>query len=107
MPRVFRRVRRLLEKYAPFPLTDGQTLDIANVNLAFKQIEQKRKAIKLQIEELEKRKRAFDTNESRKLTVRERGEILRKSCEEAKEKIAFVKDLGTLKEAQQNIIALK
>lgn len=100
-------ITRLLEKYAPLPLTDGQTLDIANVNLAFKQIEQKRKAIKVQIEELEKRKRAYDTNESRKLTVRERGEILRKSCEEAKEKIAFVKDLGTLKDAQQNLVALK
>lgn len=106
-PQTQEDIARLLEKYAPPALTDAQTPDIAQVNIAFKQIEQKRKQLKTQLDELEKRKRAFDENESKKQLLIERGKMLQKNSEDAKAKISSVKDLGTAEEVGKALTSLK
>lgn len=85
----------LLKKYEGKPLNAGETLDITQINLAFKQVEQKRKQLKAELESLEKRKRIYEENESKLKTLIERGKILQKTAEEMEEKVAFTKALGT------------
>ncbi len=94
-PQTQEDVSILLKKYETKPLTAGETLDIAQVNLAFKQVEQKRKQLKAELESLEKRKRIYEENESKLKALIERGKILQKTAEEMEEKVAFTKALGT------------
>ena len=85
---------------------DGE-IDIASINLAFKEIERKRKALKAEIEEIEKRQRAYEENEGKKKLLVEQGKILRKNYELALEKTAQVKRLGTEKELSERLERLK
>lgn len=98
-------IEELLKKYT---LSGGaRTVDIATVNLAFKAAEQKRKTLKTQLDELEKRRRAYDDNEAKKGLLVEKGKLLRTAYETAWEKIAFLKDLGTEEELTRRLQALK
>ena len=96
----------LIEKYTPKATADGE-IDIASINLAFKEIERKRKALKTEIEEIEKRQRAYEENEGKKKLLVEQGKILRKNYELALEKTAQVKRLGTEKELSERLERLK
>ena len=84
----------LLQKYT-LEKGDGN-LDMAQLHLAFKQTEQRRKVLKAELENLEKRKREFDANETQKKLLTEQGKIFRQTYELAVEKIAFVQDIGPL-----------
>ena len=97
-----RDVTTLIEKYTPSASGDTQ-LDVGKINVAFKQIEQRKKALKAELENLEKRKRAFDDNESKKNLLIEQGKVYRQNYETANEKIVFVKDLGTVEGVEKQL----
>ena len=64
-PQTQAEIEKLLAKYA----VDGvgaQTADISAINLAFKEMERKKKILKTQLDELEKRRRAYEDNEGKK-----------------------------------------
>lgn len=84
----------LIEKYTP--KTDGDTaLDIAQINLAFKKTEQRRKELKAELDALEKRKREFEANETQKRLLSEQGKVYLQAFKAAEDKITLVKDLGS------------
>jgi exonuclease SbcC len=85
----------LLKKYAPQGQAGEQEFDIDKINLAFKEIEQKRKALKQELEQIEKRKRAYDDVCSEMKTVETQGKYYSQSHQLALEKIAFLKDLDS------------
>ncbi len=95
-------VAALLEKYTVSADSDTQ-LDVGKINVAFKQIEQRKKALKAELESLEKRKRAFDDNEAKKNLLIEQGKLYRQTYDAANEKIAFVKDLGTIEGLEKQL----
>lgn len=87
-------IEGLLTKYTLKTEAQGE-IDIAAVQLAFKEIEKKRKLLKAEMESLEKRQRAYEENEAKKSLLIEQGKILRKNYELATEKTAQLKTLGT------------
>lgn len=86
---------KLLEKYSITSQAAKQDFDVEKINVAFKEIEQKRKALKLEVEQLEKRKRAYDTIQAEMQAVKTQGEYYRQSYDLAVQKVAFLKDLDS------------
>ena len=99
-------IDRLTEKYSANNATaDG--MDIAKINLEYKQAEQTRKNLKTQLQELEKRERAFNDNESEKALLAKQGKLLRADYETAQAKIADIQSLGREAEVRQSVQSLK
>ena len=101
-------IAELLKKYT-LGKADG-ILDIAEINLRFRQIEQRRKFLKTQLTELEKRKHAYELNEQKKETVKEQGKMYREVLKAAQEKTAELRALGeyeTLEKERAGLQALK
>ena len=105
-PQTEEDVQTLLKKYT-FEGETGVEIDVASVNLAFKQQEMKRKELKEKLQGLEKRQRAFEENQSKKALLAEQGKILRKNYELAVEKTAQIKTLGTKEQLSEQIEKLK
>ncbi|MBQ8322809.1 MAG: SMC family ATPase [Clostridia bacterium] len=105
-PQTREDIEALVIKYTPKANADRE-FDIAAVNLAFKELERKRKALKAELETLEKRQRAYEEIEGKKKLLVEQGKILRKNYELAAEKTAAVKELGTEKTLSDRLEALK
>ena len=93
-PQTKTAIATLLQKYTPKTGTQ-ETLDVAAIQLSFKETERKRKALQAELDALEKRRRAYDENEHNKKLITEKGKVLREHYNLAMEKIAAVKDLGT------------
>lgn len=101
-------VKILLEKYSTIiGKAEENAFDITTINLAFKEIERKRKTLRDELVALEKRRLAYDENETRKKLLSEKGKNLRDSYNGAMQKIAFVKDLGSAEELSERMQALK
>ncbi|MBQ2701433.1 MAG: SMC family ATPase [Clostridia bacterium] len=83
----------LLKKYT-LEDTDG-VLDIAKANLAFKEIENKRKDLKKQLSDIEERERKYLDNEKEKELLSKQGKIYLETYENAKKRTAEVKTLGS------------
>ena len=92
-------IEGLLKKYT-LGEADG-VLDIAEINLRFRQIEQRRKTLKNQLTELEKRKHAYELNEQKKETVKEQGKMYREVLKSAQEKTAELRALGEYAELEK------
>ena len=99
-------VAALIQKYTLESGTDGET-DVAKIQVAFKAAEQERKQLKAELEGLEKRKRAYDTNEEKKKLLSEQGRIYRESYTAAQEKTAAVKALGDKASLQRQLERLQ
>lgn len=99
-------IQDLIEKYTP-GTTDDENPDIAEMNLAFKASEQKKKRIRTQIDELKKAKIDFAKTESALLAIEERGKTYGEVWNGWKSKIAAVKELGDLTELESRLSALK
>ena len=101
-------VETLLQKYTlSGDAKNAVVIDVAAVNLAFKELEKKRKLIKTEMETLEKRKRVFEENEHKKKLLIEQGKILRQNYETAMQKTAAIKHLGTAFDLKTKLDALK
>ena len=94
-------VHQLKEKYTFKTQTDGQSFDVAQAKKQFDQTEALRKSLKLSIEEIEKRKKAYQEFKEHETRIIDDGKRYRELYEEAKKKIAFVKDMGSLDEAKK------
>ncbi len=101
-PQAQEDIRLLMKKYTSVGVY-GQEIDVVKLHAEFKQIEQRRKTLKGELEKLEKRRADFDANEKQKQLWIEQGKIYRKAYEEASEKIAFIKDLGTVNEIEARL----
>ena len=98
----------LLKKYAEIEVqAEESAFDIATINLAFKEIERKRKALRDELASLEKRRLAYEENENKKNLLKEKGKNLRDSYNAAMQKIAFVKDLGSVESLSKRMQTLK
>ncbi len=96
-PSIEADVQPLLEKYTP-QVGKETTIDVAAINLAFKEQEQRKKRLRAEIENLENRRLAYEANEKEKKLIETQGLLLRQNLALAMEKIADLKDLGTEKE---------
>ena len=105
-PQTQSAIEKLLKKYAVDNATE-RTADISAINLAFKEIERKKKLLKTQLDELEKRRRAYEDNEGKKKLLIEQGKLLRQNYEQASAKTAQIKSLGSEAELQQKLALLK
>ena len=107
-PETAQDVALLIKKYT---LEKGvEETDVSKIQIAFKAAEQERKRLKAELDGLEKRKRAYDTNEEKKKLLSEQGKIYRESYMAAQEKTAAVKALGdkdTLKRQLEKLQAEK
>lgn len=105
-PQTQAEIALLLEKYT-LPVSGAQTVELASVQLAFKQKELQRKQVKTALDELEKRRRAYEENESKRKLLEKQGELLRQNYQIAQEKIASLKELGTETALSERLNALK
>ena len=99
-------IEDLIEKYTP-KKTDGENLDIAKMNVAFKALEQKKKLLRTQIDEVKKAQNEFAVNEGTLLTIKERGKTYHEVWNGWKAKIAAVKELGELSTLESRSSALQ
>lgn len=100
-------IETLLQKYTPKTTGTGQNFDFAAVNLAFKEIERKKKTLRERLQELEKAEREYAANEERKKLLCEQGTLLAQNHQTALEKVQAVKALGTKEELTNKLNACK
>lgn len=98
-------INRLLQKYT-LRESDG-VLDFAQAQLAFKEIERRRKALKTELEKVEKAKRAYDENESKKKSIAEQGKIYHETLLSIQERTKEVKLLGSETDLKSKLSALE
>ncbi len=97
----------LLQKYALNAPMDGLKPDIMAMNEAFKAQEKTRKALREQLNALEKDERDYSYNEQQKQLLIEQGKVYRASYNDAKANIAEVEKLGSLTDLQTALTALQ
>ena len=102
-PQIEADVTELLKKYEIGQNGEQADFDVAKLHVAFKQTEERKKALKLELESLEKRRREYEANETQKALLSEQGKIFRQTYEAANEKIAFIKDMGTVNELETKL----
>ena len=98
-------VNALLEKYSRTQ-EGSYSFDITKAQAEFKAIEAEKKRLKAELDGLEKRKKLFEENESKKRVVEERGKSLRAAYDILKGKIAAMEKDGTLEEVNVRFAAL-
>ena len=106
-PQIAADIQPLLQKYASAQEAGETAFDITTVQRAFKEIEEQRKALRDEYAKVEKRRLAYEENESAKKTLTERGRRLREDYNAAQEKIARVKDMGSLETLSEQMEQLK
>lgn len=106
-PETAEDIALLIGKYTFARTDEEKEFDVAEINLAFKKTEQRRKLLKEELQQLEKRKQQYDANEIRKNLLIEQGKIYRESYNAASEKIAFIKDMGTSNDLKTQLEALR
>ena len=98
----------LLKKYSAIEgKVEENAFDVTTINLAFKEIERKRKTLRDELAAIEKRRLAYEENENKKKLLAEKGKNLRESYHMAMQKIAFVRDLGSMEELTKRMQTLK
>ncbi len=100
-------VELLIKKYTPYAVGSGESFDVARAKLLFDETAKERKKLVAEAEAVQKRKRLYEENEAEKELIKKEGKIYREEYERAKEKIAAVEKLGTLKEAKEKLEKLK
>lgn len=98
---------RLIKKYTPYAVGSGESFDVAQAKLIFDETAKERKKLVAEAEAVQKRKRLYEDNEAEKELIKKEGKIYREEYERAKEKIAAVEKLGTLKDAKETLERLK
>lgn len=91
-------VEWLLQKYAAANAGSQSKSDIISVELAFKELERKKKTLKGELDALNARFLAYKENEGKKNVLVEQGKALRQNYLSAMEKIQLVKDVGGVNE---------
>lgn len=104
-PQTAAEVGALLEKYT-LAQTDGR-FDLAQINLTFKQLQQQRLVLQNKLAEIRKRMLDHEANERAKEEVAKQGARYGEELKSAEEKIAFVKDLGSLSELETKLKTLQ
>lgn len=100
-------VQTLVEKYTPYGVGSEKSFDVANAKLQFDERSKRRKETSAKLDGVKKRKELYETNEREKELIAKEGRIYRDEYERAKEKIADVEKLGTLKDAEEKLERLK
>lgn len=100
-------VRALIKKYTLAEHGSEESFDIAAAQLEFKKAEKRRRELVAEREAVEKRKRDYEANEREKERIVEDGKHYRERLEAARQKIALVKDLGTIDEVKLHIETVK
>ena len=95
-------IESLIFKYTPSK-TEGKNLDIAAMNLAFKELERKKKNLKEKIEEVKKNKEDYRINEQEKKIVENQGKTHRAMLDAARRKTAEIHALGELSLLEANL----
>ena len=105
-PAASQDIEVLLDKYTP-KKTDEKNLDIGQMNLAFKALEQKKKALRDRIEAIKKNKLDFESIQKKMDDVKELGTNYHVLWDTAKAKVAAIKALGELSDLERRLSALK
>lgn len=100
-------VGRLLEKYRLDGATQFSVEDIENAQRLFKQREEERKRLKIQAEAVEKRRQAYEKWKTEREGIETKGKLLRQAYELAHAKTESVRALGTERDCEQRLSAIK
>ena len=100
-------VAALIEKYTLAPIGSKFGADIVAAEAEFKLIERERKALKEKLAAVEKRKKAYEENESKKRLIAENGKLLRMSYDAAKAKLSAIEKDGTFEDVTARFEKLK
>lgn len=87
-------IDQLIEKYYIQNQADLSETDVAAAQLRFKQAEQKRKQIKMQLDALEKRQQEFKAWQDKRKEIEERGKLLKQAHTFALEQIESIRAIG-------------
>ncbi len=91
-PQTEEDIRVLLQKYA-LSVESGNVVDIAQIQLAFKEQELQRKRLQTEWEELEERRKKYEQNEKEKALIEKHGKLLKQNVLLAQEKISDLQNL--------------
>ena len=100
-------IKALLKKYTLAEYGSEQSFDIAKAEAEFKLIERERKILKEQLSAIEKRKKNYEENESKKRLIAENGKLLRVTYDAAKAKLAALEKDGSFEEVKSRHEELK
>ncbi|MBQ5930164.1 MAG: hypothetical protein IIX02_05160, partial [Clostridia bacterium] len=99
-------IQLLIAKYTP-SVADESNLDVAQMNLAFKELTQKKKGLQSKIEQMKTAKTAFEKAQIKMQSIVEEGKIYHEQWNAAKEKVAAVKELGDKDSLNRQLTLLK
>ena len=105
-PAASQDIEALLDKYTP-KKTDEKNLDIGQMNLEFKALGQKKKALRDRIEAIKKDKLDFESIQKKMDDVKELGTNYHVLWDTAKAKVAAIKALGELSDLERRLSVLK
>lgn len=99
-------IRLLIQKYTP-SIADESNLDVAQMNVAFKELTQKKKGLQSKIEQMKTAKTAFEKAQIEMQSIATQGKIYHEQWNTAKEKVAAVKELGNKDSLNRQLTLLK
>ena len=105
-PTAEKDIRVLIEKYTPSK-TDEANLDVAQMNLAFKELTKKKTDLRNKIDDVKKAKSDFEKIQIEMDSIKTQGKIYHEQWDEAKEKVAAVKELGDKDGLNRQLLLLK
>ncbi len=97
-PQAQEDIRILKEKYTFAKMGSEKSFDVAKAKIEFDKAEELRKKLKAQKDAIEKRKKRYEEYQEQEKRIVEDGKRYRALYNEAEEKIAFVKDMGSVDE---------
>lgn len=106
-PSIKADVDALLQKYAVKNAEQTDGIDVAQINLSFKAIQQKRKALKDEQTKIEQRRLLFEQNENEKKLLIQQGKLLRQNYEEAQKKVADLQRLDAPARLEEKLAQVK
>ena len=99
-------ISRLIEKYTLSKTSDA-ALDIAEMNIAFKQAEQQKKILRKRLDDIKKQQLAYEANEKEKALIKEQGRLYHEQWDIAKEKTSQIEGLGSVQDLEKALQALQ
>lgn len=99
-------ISQLIEKYT-LSKTSDTALDIAEINIAFKQAEQQKKVLRKRLDDIKKQQLAYEANEQKKSLIAEQGKLCRAQLSAAQEKTSQIEGLGSVQDLERALTTLQ
>ena len=105
-PQIHEDAEKLIQKYTLSP-SEGKTIDIEQLNAAYKRLDSQRKALQNELLNLQKQESAYEISEKKREEISKQGKVYHEIYDDLSKKNALVKDLGTPAELENTLKALQ